>query len=38
MNVTTVVLTHRRPGQPNQDDENFVFVTEGIEAAVAKAK
>lgn len=35
MGVTTVVLTHRRP---REDDENFVFVTEGIEAAVARAK
>ncbi|TCP54117.1 dihydrofolate reductase [Tamaricihabitans halophyticus] len=38
MNVTTVVLTHRRPDGRPADDENFVFVTEGIEAAVAKAK
>ncbi|QFU87163.1 dihydrofolate reductase family protein [Amycolatopsis sp. YIM 10] len=37
MNVTTVVLTHRRPDD-RPDDENFVFVTDGIEAAVAKAK
>jgi dihydrofolate reductase len=35
MGVTTVVLTHR---PPREDDENFVFVTEGIEAAVARAK
>ncbi|HEX6352327.1 dihydrofolate reductase family protein [Actinophytocola sp.] len=38
MNVTTVVLTHQRPVDRPEDDENFVFVTEGIEAAVAKAK
>jgi dihydrofolate reductase len=38
MGVTTVVLTHRRPGDRPEDDENFVFVTEGIEAAVARAK
>ena len=37
--VTTVVLTHRRPADRPEDDENFVFVTEGgIEAAVARAK
>lgn len=38
MDVTTVVLTHQRPEDRPEDDENFVFVTEGIEAAVAKAK
>jgi N-acetylglucosamine-6-phosphate deacetylase len=38
MNVTTVVLTHRRPDDRPADDEDFVFVTDGIEAAVAKAK
>ncbi len=38
MNVTTVVLTHRRPDDRPEDDENFVFVTDGIEAAVTKAK
>ena len=38
MNVTTVVLTHQRPADRPSDDENFVFVTDGIEAAVAKAK
>ena len=37
MDVTTVVLTHHRPDD-RPDDENFVFVTDGIEAAVAKAK
>ncbi|GAA3164108.1 MULTISPECIES: dihydrofolate reductase family protein [Streptomyces] len=38
MGVTTVVLTHRRPDDRPADDENFVFVTDGIEAAVARAK
>ena len=38
MDVTTVVLTHRRPADRQEDDENFVFVTEGIEAAVARAR
>ena len=38
MNVTTVVLTHRRPDDRPEDDENFVFVTTGIEDAVAKAR
>ena len=38
LDVTTVVLTHRPPDDRPQADENFVFVTEGIEAAVAKAK
>lgn len=38
MGVTTVVLTHRPPQDRPAADENFVFVTEGIEAAVAKAK
>ena len=38
LGVTTVVLTHRLPDDRPQADENFVFVTEGIEAAVAKAK
>jgi dihydrofolate reductase len=36
--VTTVVLTHRLPDDRPAADENFVFVTEGIEAAVATAK
>jgi dihydrofolate reductase len=36
--VTTVVLTHQRPDDRPEDDENFVFVTGGIEAAVARAK
>jgi dihydrofolate reductase len=38
MDVTTVVLTHRLPADRPAADENFVFVTEGIEAAVAKAR
>lgn len=38
LGVTTVVLTHRPPDDRPQADENFVFVTDGIEAAVAKAK
>ena len=38
MDVTTVVLTHRLPEDRPAADENFVFVTEGIEAAVATAK
>jgi dihydrofolate reductase len=38
MDVTTVVLTHRPPDDRPAEDENFVFVTEGIEAAVAKAR
>ena len=37
MNVTTVVVTHQRPDDRPEDDENFVFVTGGIEAAVARA-
>ena len=36
--MTTVVLTHHPPEDRPLADENFVFVTEGIEAAVAKAK
>jgi dihydrofolate reductase len=38
LDVPTVVLTHNPPGDRARADENFVFVTEGIEAAVAKAK
>jgi dihydrofolate reductase len=38
LDVTTVVLTHRLPQDRPVEDENFVFVTEGIEAAVAKAR
>jgi dihydrofolate reductase len=38
MDVTTVVVTHHRPDDRPADDDNFVFVTDGIAAAVAKAK
>jgi dihydrofolate reductase len=38
LDVTTVVLTHNPPADRPAADENFVFVTEGIEAAVAKAR
>ncbi len=38
LGVTTVVLTHRLPDDRPQADNNFVFVTEGIEAAIAKAQ
>jgi dihydrofolate reductase len=38
LDVTTVVLTHHLPEDRPQADDNFVFVTDGIEAAVAKAK
>src|SRR5690242_15567487 len=38
MDLPCVVLTHNPPADRPQADENFVFVTEGIEAAVAKAK
>lgn len=38
LGVTTVVLTHKPPDDRPQADENFVFVTEGIEAAIAKAR
>ena len=38
LGVTTVVLTHRPPDDRPQADDDFVFVTEGIEAAVATAK
>jgi dihydrofolate reductase len=38
MDVPVVVVTHRLPDDRPQEDENFVFVTEGIEAAIAKAK
>jgi dihydrofolate reductase len=36
--VTTVVLTHQRPEDRPEDDENFVFVTDGIAEAVAAAQ
>jgi dihydrofolate reductase len=38
LGVTTVVLTHHPPEDRPRADEDFVFVTEGIEAAVAKAR
>ena len=38
MDLTTVVLTHEPPADRPRADENFVFVTDGIEAAVATAK
>jgi dihydrofolate reductase len=38
LDVTTVVLTHQPPDDRPVADENFVFVTDGIEAAIAKAK
>jgi dihydrofolate reductase len=38
MDVPTVVLTHTPPADRPLEDENFVFVTEGIEAAVSKAQ
>lgn len=38
MDVTVVVLTHKLPEDRPAADENFVFVTDGIEAAVARAK
>jgi dihydrofolate reductase len=38
LGVPTIVLTHRPPEDRPRADENFVFVTDGIEAAVAKAK
>lgn len=38
MNATTVVLTHRLPEDRPVEDDDFVFVPGGIEAAVAKAR
>jgi dihydrofolate reductase len=38
LDVPVVVLTHEPPTDRPREDENFVFVTDGIEAAVAKAK
>ena len=38
LDVPTVVLTHNPPTDRPREDENFVFVTEGIEAAIAKAQ
>jgi len=37
MDVPVVVLTHSVPDGWDKENESFVFVTEGIEAAVAKA-
>jgi dihydrofolate reductase len=38
LDLTTVVVTHQRPDDRPQDDENFVFVTTAIEDAVARAR
>ncbi|MFG1610877.1 dihydrofolate reductase family protein [Actinoplanes sp. NPDC049265] len=38
LDVPVVVLTHRPPEDRPAADDNFVFVTEGIEAAVATAQ
>jgi dihydrofolate reductase len=38
MDVPVVVLTHSVPDGWAQEGESFVFVTEGIEAAIEKAK
>ena len=38
LGVTTVVLTHRPPEDRPREDENFAFVTDGIGAAIARAK
>lgn len=38
LDVTTVVLTHRLPPDRPEADDNFVFVTEGIEEAITRAK
>jgi len=38
MDLTTVVLTHRPPEDRPVADENFVFVTGGIEEAIATAQ
>jgi dihydrofolate reductase len=38
MDVPVVVLTHRPPTDRPAADENFVFVTDGIEAAVERAR
>ena len=38
MDVTTVVLTHRLPEDRPAADENFVFVTGGVEEAVETAR
>lgn len=38
LDVTTVVLTHNPPTDRPRADENFVFVTDGIDAAISTAK
>lgn len=38
LDVPVVVLTHNPPQERPIADDNFVFVTEGIEAAVARAR
>ncbi len=38
LDVPVVVLTHRLPTDRPVADENFVFVTEGVEAAVERAR
>jgi dihydrofolate reductase len=38
MDVPVVVVTHRPPTDRPMADENFVFVTDGIEAAIDKAR
>jgi len=38
MSVPVVVVSRDLPDDRPAEDENFVFVTEGIEAAIAKAK
>jgi dihydrofolate reductase len=38
MDLPVVVLTHTPPADRPVEDENFAFVTDGIEAAVAKAR
>jgi dihydrofolate reductase len=38
LDLTTVVATTPAAGNRPEDDENFVFVTTGIEDAVAKAR
>jgi hypothetical protein len=38
LDLTTVVVTHQRPEDRPEDDEHVVFVTTGIEDAVARAE
>ena len=38
LGVPVVVLTHNAPDDRPRADENFVFVSDGIEAAVARAR